>query len=293
MKINKRILVTGSNGFIGSRLIDILSEMGISVYKADLKSGVDLCDPQSFSKLPNIDILVHLAAIKSVPESFKDPWKFLMTNYSATLGALEICRKNNARMIHISSYVYGSPQYIPIDEDHPLSPHNPYAQSKKASEDLCYGYQRDFGVPVTILRPFNIYGAGLRDDSLIPSIIRQLPTGQIEMLDSEPKRDYLYIDDLCQAIIRTLTYVPHGVETFNLGSGSSKSVLDVAKMIVSLSGFDVQIVDKHKRRKEEVMNCIADIDKATNLLGWVPTWSMERGLKTILEDWGIHDGRSW
>lgn len=285
--MDKKVLVTGSSGFVGEKLVEKLSNNGVQAQKADVKDGIDLCEPMSFSRISNVDIVVHLAAITSVPESFKNPWLFLNKNYSATLGALEICRMNHASMIYISSYLYGHPKYLPIDEDHPLSPHNPYAQSKKVSEDLCRGYQRDFGVPVTILRPFNLYGPGLRDNSLIPSIISQLPKGQVELLDTEPKRDYLYVDDLCDVIIKALKFEPNEVEVFNIGSGASISVECLAKMIISISGLNVSVIDHHKRRKGEVMDCVANIEKACTILGWAPKWSLENGLKTCLQSWKI------
>jgi UDP-glucose 4-epimerase len=253
-----------------------------------MKNGIDLGNPDSFSDFKNIDVVIHLAAITSVPASFEDPWRFLSANYMATLGALEICRRNKAKMIHISSYLYGPPQYLPIDESHPITPHNPYAQSKLVSEELCYGYHRDFGIPVTILRPFNLYGPGLKDNSLIPTIIRQLPSGEVVVLDPEPKRDYLYVDDLCLAINSAIDADIDGIEVFNLGTGSSVSVETVARMLIRLSGQNIPLIKHNQRRKGEVMDCVADIGKASRILNWSPAWSFEEGLISVLDDWGYN-----
>lgn len=282
-----RILVTGSAGFVGSRLLEIMAKRGIKPLEADKKNGVDLTDPASYRQMRDVDVVVHLAAITSVPASFEDPRRFLYTNYNATLGALEICRASGARMIHMSSYLYGTPNYLPIDERHPLAPHNPYAQSKLVCEELCVGYQRDFGVPVTIFRPFNLYGPGLRDNSLIPTIIRQLSNGVVEILDPEPKRDYLYVDDLCSAVMKAIEHGSVGVEVYNLGSGVSVSVRDLAIMIISQGGIEVSVNVSNKRRKGEVMDCVADVSKAANELGWIPHWSLPAGINSTLDAWGV------
>lgn len=284
--MNKRILVTGSAGFVGSRLVGKLADLGIKVIAADLKNGVDLTSPDSFLRIKNVDIVVHLAAITSVPASFENPWRFLYTNYTATLGALELCRLNSARMIHLSSYLYGPPIYLPINENHPIAPHNPYAQSKKVCEDLCFGYNRDFNVPVTIFRPFNLYGPGMIDNSLIPSIIRQLETNFVALQDPEPKRDYLFIDDLIEAIVKAIDKEPKDLEVYNLGSGTSISVREVADLLIRLSGSKAIVIESHHRRKGEVMDCIADISKVGDKLGWTPKWSINDGLKSLLDTWG-------
>ena len=142
--MKERILITGGRGFIGSRFSELLAGLGARIIMAAVENGVDLREPNSFRGFSGIDVVIHLAALKSVPESFKDPWLYLSNNYMATLGALEICRTTEARMIYISSYLYGPPQYLPIDEAHPLVPHNPYAQSKLVSEQLCMGDNRDY-----------------------------------------------------------------------------------------------------------------------------------------------------
>lgn len=277
----KSLIVTGSDGFVGTNLLRCLHGLSYNVTGIDINNGYDLSNIDCLAQIPRADILVHLAGITSVPASFIEPYKYLHINYLTTLAALEVARRDQARFIHISSYLYGSPNYLPIDENHTLAPHNPYAQSKLNAENLCVGYHRDFNVQVIILRPFNIYGPGMKDNSLIPNIFRQLKTGIIELADFDPKRDYLYIQDLCQAIIAALDAEEVDYDVFNLGYGKSYSAYDVAKIIVTLSGKDANIISAGQRRKGEVMDCYANIEKARNILGWIPRTDLHKGLSSF------------
>lgn len=285
-----KVLVTGSEGFVGSHLASKLKSCGIQMYGMDISKGHDLCEPIDIPDEWDFDTVVHLAAIKSVPAAFADPHRFLTVNYLATLNTLEICRQRNVPIIYMSSYLYGAPQYLPIDEKHPLTPHNPYAQSKLLSESLCEGYNRDFGVPVVILRPFNLYGPGLTDDSLIPNIIRQVPGGHVKLGDPDPKRDYLYVDDLCSAIVACLPIEDSKVRVYNLGSGHSITVGDIALKVIEMSGIKSDLEFEGTRRHGEVMDCVADIKKATVELGWLPSIALEEGLRSMLSAAQPHTG---
>ena len=162
-----KILVTGFSGFIGTYLVEKLKQYNHELILLDISNGVDICDWKQIKQYNNIDVIIHLANLSFVPASYSDPQNFYTTNYLSTLNMLELCRKNNARLIFFSSYVYGQPQYQPIDEVHPIQAFNPYAQTKVICESLCEGYFRDFGVPITIFRPFNIYGIGQHPDFYI------------------------------------------------------------------------------------------------------------------------------
>jgi UDP-glucose 4-epimerase len=277
-----KVLVTGSEGFVGARLASALEAKGTLVWGLDISKGNDLCEPIVIPDEWDFDIVVHLAAIKSVPAAFADPHRFLRINYLATLNTLELCRRRQVPIIYMSSYLYGTPQYLPIDEVHPLAPHNPYAQSKLLSEELCVSYNRDFGVEAVILRPFNLYGPGLYDDSLIPNVIRQIPSGRVRLGDPEPKRDYLYVDDLCRAILACLDIEKIGLRVYNLGSGQSISVGDITRKIIDISGCKATIEFEGKRRQGEVMDCVADIGKASRELGWQPSTALDEGLRSML-----------
>ena len=182
----------------------------------------------------------------------------------------------------VSSYVYGQPQYLPIDEKHPVQPTNPYMRSKVLGEELCRAYNNDFGIKCIILRPFNVYGAGQSGDLLIPSIIAQFQAGKIELKDSVPKRDYIYISDLISALIETGKFNGH-FEIFNIGCGKSYSVKEIVDKIVQLYGKEVKINYKNERRKNEIMDVVADIGKAKEKLGWEPKVSIDEGLSNIIE----------
>jgi len=275
------IAVTGSSGFVGRRLVSRFEQAGHQVVALDIESGVDLTSWDQVKKTPAVDHVFHLAARTFVPAAFKNPRSFYHTNLISTLNALELCRRNNARFIYASSYIYGPPQQIPVSEDHPLVAHNPYAQTKIIGEELCRAYWRDFSVSSCILRPFNIYGPGQNEDFLIPSIIRQARSGDVQLKDPRPKRDFVYVDDVVQAYLACLSYQKPGVEAFNIGSGISLSVEEVTREIggyferakVSFSG---------EQRPNEVLDSVADITKAVALLRWEPVVSFGEGTKCCI-----------
>ena len=226
------IVVTGSKGFVGRYLTRALLDKGYKVIEIDLISGFDITNWSEVKDIPRFDVLIHLAAKSFVPDSFINPSSFYKTNFLGTLNALELCKKYKAKMVYASSYVYGKPNYLPIDESHQVNAFNPYAQSKIIGEHLCKGYNRDFGIPVIILRPFNIFGFGQNYNFLIPSIIKQAKSGKILLKDPEPKRDFIYIDDMIEAYIKCIEYNDSSFEIFNIGFGKSYSVKEIVNMVV-------------------------------------------------------------
>ena len=292
MKLNgKRILVTGSSGFIGNNLVVKLKGQDADVLTLTEHDGrrIDIRNQQRVTgitnEIRNIDIVYHLAAITSVPFSFENPGETYDVNVLGTLNILELCRLCNAeKIVFASSYVYGQPQYLPIDEKHPLQPTNPYARSKILGEELCRAYNTDFGLKCIILRPFNIYGVGQGKNFLIPSIIAQLRYGKIELKDPEPKRDFIYISDIIEAYIKVGEFKGN-FEVFNIGYGKSYSVKEITEKIVQLYGKDVKINYKNERRKNEIMDTVADIRKAKEKLGWKPNVDIDAGLKSMLGEW--------
>lgn len=277
-----KIIVTGFSGFIGLYLTKRLQQNNHELILLDISGGVDICDWDQVRRFENIDLIIHLANLSFVPASYSDPQKFYNTNFSGTLNMLELCRLNNARMIFFSSYVYGHPQYQPIDECHPVQAFNPYAQTKVICESLCDGYNRDFDVPVTVFRPFNIYGKGQHPDFLIPTIIRQAFEGKIEIKDDRPKRDYIHVEDVIEAVLIAAEKKQQGYRVYNLGSGISYSVRQLVDMVSGLFDHRIDYNCKNEYRPNEVMDTVADIKKIREELGWSPRISMEEGIKKII-----------
>lgn len=277
-----KILVTGFSGFIGTYLVEKLKQYNHELILLDISNGVDICDWEQIKQYNNIDVIIHLANLSFVPASYSDPQNFYTTNYLSTLNMLELCRKNNARLIFFSSYVYGQPQYQPIDEVHPIQAFNPYAQTKVICESLCEGYFRDFGVPITIFRPFNIYGTGQHSDFLIPTIIQQAMNGKIEIKDDRPRRDYIHVSDIVEAVISAVEKPSSEKHIYNLGSGVSYSVKEIVTIVRSFFDNDIDYICKNEYRPNEVMDTVANINKIKCELNWQPKVTIEKGIQKMI-----------
>src|SRR3972149_12306266 len=164
------IAVTGSSGSGGKKLAEHLTSLNHKIIKIGRQEGIDITNYNDLNKVPEFDIIFHFAAMSYVPDSYLKPQEFYNFNFNSTLNTLELCRKYNAKYVYISSYVYGNPEYLPIDEDHPLVPFNPYADTKIIGENLCRSYNKFFNLNIMIVRPFNIYGPGQNSNFLIPFI---------------------------------------------------------------------------------------------------------------------------
>jgi len=281
-----KILITGHSGFIGSYLQKKLEKTEHELILVDIANGTNICDWQQVKQYEGMDVIVHLANLSFVPASYEQPKSFYETNYLSTLNMLELCRLNNAKMVFFSSYIYGHPQYQPIDENHPTQAFNPYAQTKVICESLCEGYNRDFKVPITIFRPFNIYGTGQNPDFLIPSIIQQAKTGKIVIKDDRPKRDYIHVEDIVDAIITAIETenADKSIQKYNLGSGLSYSVKEIVDMVRGLFDTEIEYICTHEIRPNDVMDTIADISKIQNKLHWKPSISILEGLTKMVSE---------
>ena len=181
--MSKNILVTGSSGFVGRWLVNSLKKTGFSVIKFDKEeNNRSINNWNDLKEIKNIDAIFHLAAISFIPQATKNPRLTYEINTFGTLNILELCRLNNAKLIFPSTYVYGAPKYLPIDENHPIKPQNTYAKSKFLAEELIKTYNEDYGLKSVILRFFNIYGPNQRNNFLIPLIISQLKKGKINVI---------------------------------------------------------------------------------------------------------------
>ncbi len=278
-----KILVTGSEGFIGKALVSKLILSGYELVGFDFKDG-DIAQKGILDHLKNEGIghVIHLAAKTFVPESWKEPFDFYRVNLLGTTNVLDFCRSNDASLTYISSYLYGAPEYLPVDENHPLKAHNPYSHSKIIADDTCRYFRDHFNIPVTIFRPFNVYGPGQELRFLIPKIIKQLQDPSIpaiEVMDLKPKRDYLFIDDMVDALILSISGPK---DTYNLGSGQSESVKEIIDMLISLTGIHKPIKSSEQERTDEINDLYADITKVRAQLGWEPKVSLEEGLRRSL-----------
>lgn len=277
------IAVSGSDGFVGRYVCSQLEQKGNEVVRIDLAQGFDLSDPKANEIIPAVDCFIHLANLVYVPGSYEQPALYYRVNYMTTLNALEVCRKSNARLVYISSYVYGPPQYLPVDEKHPVCPFNPYAQTKVICEKLCEGYHRDFGVKVSIIRPFNLYGVGQKGLLLIPEIIGQLKEGktEIQLKAASPRRDYVNVVDVANAICMCAESDKE-YEAYNVCSGESVSVREITEIINKHLRNKVSFIFSDSDRPNEVDETRGSCDKLISM-GWQPSISFEDGIKAILE----------
>lgn len=281
LKMNNRVLVTGSTGFIGRHLVKNLKELGKDVIEVSLQKGIDITNLEQLRDIEGFDLAYHLAAISSVAYSFEHEKEVYNVNVSGTLNVLELCRINNAKIVFASTYLYGKPKYLPVDEKHTLSPSNPYAMSKYYAEKLCKVYSDKHNIPAVILRTFNVYGEGQRNEFLIPTILKQLQNKKVVLKDPEPKRDFIYISDVVDAYLRA-GRLERDFEVFNIGYGRSYSVREIVDKILALYSRDVKVEYTFQRRIGEIMDMYADTSKAKRLLGWSAKVSIDEGLRRVV-----------
>jgi NAD dependent epimerase/dehydratase len=303
----KEVLVTGSEGFIGSALTEKLLEMGAHVkgfvlynFKGDLgwvahlsrKIELYFGDVRDYNavedSMQGVDTVFHLAASVSVPYSILHPRETVDTNIFGTLNVLKAAQvKKTRRVVHISSSeTFGTPKYVPIDEKHPPNPQSPYAASKVAADSLCKSFYYSYGLPVVIIRPFNTFGPRQSPRAVIPTIILQLLNGDVLKLGNiGTSRDFTYVEDTVKGILLGGLLEANG-EEINLGTGTEISIDNLAKLIARLIGRDKYTIredrSRVRRQEAEVMRLISDNAKAKNLLHWKPAYTLEEGLaKTI------------
>ena len=276
----KKILITGSEGFVGKNLIRYLKNYSFQIIETKDKS-FDLKINESWKQIEKCDYLIHLAGKSFVPKSWEEPARFIENNILLITNALEYCRVNKTKLIFLSSYLYGNCKKIPIKENAPIEATNPYALSKLLSEKLCYFYKNNFQVNNIILRVFNLYGPGQPKEYLLSKITNQVKYENIIKVDDlSPMRDYVYIDDLCSAIVKAINYKGNE-HIFNIGSGKSYSVKEVIDFIQNIYGTSFNIKEKKLIRKNEILNTIADINLAKKELEWFPIYDLKEGLKKI------------
>lgn len=308
---NTTVLVTGAGGFIGSHLVERLLDLGAKVkafvrYNSRSDWGLlellprdklteieiimgDLTNVETVRQAANnVEIMFHLASMIAIPYSYIHPIETIETNVMAAMNLLTVTRNRGInKVIHTStSEVYGTAQYVPIDEKHPLQAQSPYSASKIGADMIAESFYRSFDVPVSIIRPFNTFGPRQSARAIIPTIISQALTNDRIYLGSlHPTRDYTYIDDVIEAFIRIAESPISIGEVINIGSNFEISMEDVCKKVMTLTGKEAEtVIDQRRVRpeKSEVERLLCDNSKAKKLLGWEPTISFEEGLQRTI-----------
>lgn len=269
------ILVTGNTGFIGRNLTPVLEARGCSVRGFSSLQGNIARD-----SLPDeaVGHVFHLAGRSFVPESWQTPLLFYETNVLGTVNVLDYCRRHGATLTLISSYVYGQPKRLPIREDDPIEAVNPYSHSKILAEEAAAFYARNFKVAVTVIRPFNLYGAGQDKRFLIPALIAQaidLNSEVVEVADGRPKRDFLHVKDFADLLAATIAH-PGGI--YNAGSGVSVSVEELAKIVCAAAGIEKRFISRKEYRPNEILDVVADVSLASRDFGWAPKTPLIEGI---------------
>jgi len=270
-----KVLVTGSRGFIGKQLIKKLKKSEVLIDCIGSKR-IDLKNIEEVMKLNASDVVVHLGGKTTKGLEWDE---YFNNNVLGTLNILEYCiTKKIKKMIFVSSYVYGNPKYLPIDEEHPIDPHNAYTKSKYLAEQLCEFYAKNSDLNIIILRPFNIFGKTLPDGFLISNLLKSIQTNEkITILNKDSKRDFLHIDDFVDIILKIKDY-NFKFEVFNVGSGKSYSFNEVVKKIEKISIKKLNL--QYEEDKESFIGEItADISKLNNKIKWVSKISFDEGLQ--------------
>ena len=323
----KKYLVTGADGFIGSHLVEELARRGHSVramvfynFRGSLgwldqippkiKRSVeifagDIRDPQLASvAVAGTEIVMHLAALIAIPYSYGGPDSYIDTNIKGTLNLLMAARDHGLhRFVHTStSEVYGTAQSVPMTEDHRLNAQSPYAASKIGADQLALSCHRSFGIPVTVMRPFNTYGPRQSARAVIPTIITQILTGKekVKLGSVSPTRDFSYVRDTVNGLIAGAESSKAVGEVINLGSGFEVSIKEIAQLIAELMGRKVEIVQEKERYRpqaSEVERLVADTSKARRLLQWHPEFAtkegLRRGLRETIDWFSKPENQSW
>ena len=313
-----KILITGSDGFIGSHLTEALVRAGHSVrafvmYNSfnswgwldqspkDIRDNLDVFagdirDPHGVkTAMKGCDTVLHLAALIAIPYSYHSPDTYIDTNIKGTLNVLQAARELGVkRVVHTStSEVYGSARFVPITEEHPLQGQSPYSATKIAADQLAYSFYASFGLPATIARPFNTYGPRQSARAVIPTIITQIANGkkQIKLGAVSPTRDFNFVHDTVAGFIAAMKSDKGLGEVVNFGSNFEISIGDTAQLIAEAMNCKIEIItDEARLRPEnsEVERLWADNSKAKTLFGWQPNYGGRDGFKR-----GISETAQW
>lgn len=309
---NNRVLITGADGFIGSHLTELLVRKAgkvraLAQYNSfntwgwlddtgilddiEVVTG-DIRDPHFCAKITEgVDVVFHLAALIAIPYSYAAPDSYIDTNIKGTLNVCQAAMHSGcSRIIHTStSEVYGTAQYVPIDEEHPLQPQSPYSASKIGADAIAMSFHNSFELPLTIARPFNTYGPRQSARAVIPTIISQIAAGrsEIKVGDLKPTRDFNFVADTCEGMAAIAESDATIGETVNIGAGAEISIGDLFTMIAEVMEKDVRFaVDPDRIRPEssEVFRLLCDTSKYRRLVGERKLTPLREGIRTTV-DW--------
>ena len=309
----RKVLLTGAGGFIGSHLAEELVRRNIGVrafvhYNSmgshgwldssppDIRREFDVfagnvCDPNGVrTAMKGCDAVLHLAALIAIPYSYHSPDTYVEANIRGTLNVLQAARDLGVeKVIHTStSEVYGTAQFVPITEEHPLQGQSPYSATKIGADQLALSFERSFGTPVTVVRPFNTYGPRQSARAVIPTIITQIAAGarKIKLGSIHPTRDFNFVADTVGGFLAALEIKAGTGEVINVGSAFEISIGDTARLIAELMGVEIEIEHDDVRvrpERSEVERLWASNAKAQRLLGWSPRFGGIDGLRKGLE----------
>ena len=271
-----KIVIVGSNGFLG-RNFDYSNQRGFEYLKVSRSRGLDITNDQTKSIILDFspDIIVNFAAQVGVL-SFQnsDANSALSLNNDITMHVCEIARDCEASLVHVSSYVYGPPTYLPVDENHATRPNSLYALSKLTSDSIVKYFHDNYSLPAVVLRPFNIFGNGQSDNFLLPNLVTQFKQGGEVYLNSfRNRRDHLWVGDLVNCILEIVSTGIRGFEIYNVGSGCSVSNYEIAEYI-SRDYSNSTIIDGSVVRQGDVADCFASIKKLQSRISWAPSISV-------------------
>lgn len=301
-----KILVTGADGFIGSHLTEALLARGFRVRALSQYNSFnywgwledipvnenlevvcgDIRDPHFCKEIAKgVDLIFHLAALIAIPYSYVAPDAYVETNVKGTLNICQAAKENgNIRVIHTStSEVYGTAQYVPIDEKHPKQPQSPYSASKIGADAMALSFFNAFNLPVTIARPFNTYGPRQSARAIIPTIISQIASGikEIKLGDLTPTRDFSYVKDTCRGFIAIAENESTIGKEINIASNYEISMQDTLELVKKIMKSDVRFIVEDQRlrpAKSEVFRLWGDNTLLRELTGFSPEFDIERGL---------------
>lgn len=314
MNLNgKKVLVTGSEGFIGSHLTERLVELGaevtalvqynsfnnwgwIDTFDNNIKNSIKVVtgDVREYDGMKRIikgqEVVFHLAALIAIPYSYLSPMAYVRTNVEGTTNVLEACREYDVqKIIHTStSETYGTALYVPIDEKHPMQGQSPYSASKIGADKIAESFYKSFNLPVATIRPFNTYGPRQSARAVIPTIISQILAGktEIKLGSLTPTRDFNYVKDTAEAFIKIAESEKTVGEVINAGSNFEISIGDTVEKIINIIGRDVKIICDDERirpEKSEVNRLWADNSKIKELTEWRPQYDVDSGLRETIE----------
>jgi UDP-glucose 4-epimerase len=299
--MSENILITGGTGFIGSHLANKLNtdNRRVTVLTRERGNNVDLPkdiqtafgDVTSQKSLPSFeqfDVVFHLAGIVSVSGSIENPQQTFSVNTAGTQHVLEQCRMDDVDYVFYlsSASIYGEPEELPINEEHPVRPTHPYAATKAAGENLVLGYGAAYNIETTIVRAFTVYGPGQAEENLIPAVIKQAQIkNQIQIGNTEPTRDFVHVTDLVSAIEALVVQEKTEYDIYNVGSGQENSVRDVVKTILEeLNKRDLKVISEGDGRSSEVeiSRMVSDNTRIRGL-GWKPEYDLRKGIANTVQ----------